>query len=121
MPMKHEGLLFMSKRAAYTRTSQQGQFELDLLAFDRYSARKTQVYHLKWTGEAARAFYQDHKAQLKGGAVLKVALKEIYAQSAQQGLVAYIDAHIQTMEIVPKTRSGCAADDEVFAHEATIN
>jgi len=86
MPMTHEGILFMGKVAARTDYTEKGDFQLLVRLLDKDGPRYHSRYLVTWTGEPARAFWQQYAAQLKPGVVVKVKLKYLGARFAHRDI-----------------------------------
>jgi len=106
MPMNHEGILFMGKVAARADFTSKGDFRLLVPLLDKDGPRYQSRYLITWTGEEARAFWQQYAAQLNPGAVVKVRLKYLNARFTHRDIPPDLTAQAQHIEIVPKTTIG---------------
>lgn len=99
--MQHTGTLILSKTRPHASTAKDGDFQLQLFAFDRQGTHQVEPWRLLWAGAAAEAFLLRHGAALVPGTALHVRAER--ARSHVCGRVgAEIVAHVISCEILPQ-------------------
>lgn len=97
--MQHTGVLFLGNVPAEV-SQVEGQFALTLVLLDNMGARGKEPYRVRWTGAEAQAFWHDHQADLKPGAIVEVELQHLRAHPGIR--VPELRAIAKRLKVLPK-------------------
>lgn len=74
MPTITTGMFFVARKPPTTGTAPDGAFQLTLLVKDNQGDHKVEPYVVKWTGNAAKNWWQEHHQHLQPGQPLALEL-----------------------------------------------
>lgn len=101
--MRHTGMLFLSRQHPQAAPARCGTFQLQLQAFDRIGPHQTESWRIVWTGIAAKRFWDEHQADLRPGAVLRVELEAARTHALfSRPPSAEIHARVVSMELATR-------------------
>lgn len=75
--MKAIGTVYMSKLKPQVNKDLSGTFMLSMVVIDRLGPHRTESWHLFWSGDEAKAFWQAHAMSLTAGQPLEVECERI--------------------------------------------
>lgn len=101
--LRHTGMMFLSRTKPEAGPAANGDFQLQLLLFDRLGPGVVEPWRVAWAGPDADHFWQQHRADLQPGAVLQVTLERarIHLMLCSPPRCE-IQARVVTAKLVPK-------------------
>lgn len=104
------GTLYLGKTKPIATTVANGDFCLQLLLMDRQGPMAVEAWRVIYTGPAARAFWQQHGAELVPGVALEITADRIRAHEAGRFGAAEIHAHVANLALAPQRWADRAAN-----------
>ncbi len=75
--MMATGTLYLSKQTPVGAVASDGNFVLQMLAYDRQSHRQVEAWRLLWVGAAAQTFFDVNRQHLQPGVPLEVTTRKL--------------------------------------------
>jgi hypothetical protein len=106
--MHATGMLFLNRTKPIANTLPDGRFQLMLFALDRIAPHQVEPWVLIWVGNAAQAFWLEHRAALLPGTALQVHSQRVRS-FVVRGCAPEIHAHVQSLQLAPARADAAAA------------
>ncbi len=103
--MNATGVLFLAKAKPTTTRTTRGEFQLQLLAYDRISHNPpmSEAYRITWVGPSAEMFWDQCAEQLVPGQPIRVCIDRIRSHSTPRS--CEIHANVHAMGLAPRSQS----------------
>jgi len=113
--MHAQGTLYLSRTRPSVQTAADGTFALILHALDRIAPHQVEPWVVLWCGPDARAWWQQHSAQLVPGAAIGVQVQRMRSHVVGRALPE-IHAVAQGVVLLPSRCTGDSAHSHTQAH-----
>lgn len=98
--MNAQGTLFLNRQRPSVGTTSSGEFQLLISAFDRISARQSELWQIKYVGQRAKDLWETCQAALTPGQPIFVNAKGIRVYNNG---TAVIEADAETIALAPRS------------------